>query len=121
VIAMSRTAISTSEDAVSNEMTYLAKTNLAKTNVDAVMNRWIEMKNGCLSTAVCRSARFTQYEMVRYSKNSFERSSVRPLFRGEAAHQTENLSSNLHRVLRRWYSGRRGSKSIACERAPTIA
>jgi len=43
VIAMSRTAISTSEDAVSNEMTYLAKTN-----VDAVMNRWIEMKNGCL-------------------------------------------------------------------------
>jgi len=36
--------------------------------------------------------------MVRYSKNSFERSSVRPLFRGEAAHQTENLSSNLHRV-----------------------
>jgi len=45
---MSRTAISTSEDAVSNEMTYLAKTNLAKTNVDAVMNRWIEMENGCL-------------------------------------------------------------------------
>jgi hypothetical protein len=36
--------------------------------------------------------------MVRYSKNSFERSSARPLFRGEAAHQTENLSSNLHRV-----------------------